>query len=133
VPTMPRVVFTRKRPRSSPASIGYSYQHSLIEPIRRNDPELAEVIDQMPSMVDATPVFPDGQFHPDRVNRRVSENHPDGGQNVLYVDGHVTWVRHCYVGVNGNNIFLAEGIYTYTGEEKPVSKIDTFVLPNLMR
>lgn len=114
----------------SPKAISYSYQYSLEGAMRRSDPELAEVAEDMAIMVDNTPVFRDGAFRPEKVNSRVSDNHPDGGQNVLYLPGSVRWVSHCNVGVNGNNIFLAEGIYTYTGSEKPAFKTDTFVMPN---
>jgi len=117
----------------SSETIGYSYQHSLGGAIRLTDPRLADVADQMAILVDSTPVFAKGVFHPDRVGRTVSDNHPEGGQNVLYLDMHVQWVTDCRVGVNGNNIFLAEGVYNYTGQEKPVSPVDTFVLPNAVR
>ncbi len=114
----------------SPNAISYSYQYSLDGPINREDPQLEAVAQQMVIMVDSTPVFRGGVFHRERVHARVSDNHPDGGQNVLYLDWHVEWVTDCNVGVNGNNIFLAEGIYDYTGRERPVSKTDTFVLPS---
>ena len=31
--------------------------------------------------------------------------------------------------MNGNNIYIAEGIYTYRGDETPVSPTDTFLMP----
>ena len=114
----------------SAKAISYSYQYSLDGPIRRDDPELADVAEEMAIMVDSTPVFVDGVFRAERVHCRLSDNHPDGGQNVLYLPMNVKWVTHCDVGVAGNNIFLAEGVYSYTGREKPVSKTDTFVMPS---
>ena len=114
----------------SAEAISYSYQYALGGPIRRSDPQLARVAEQMAIGVDSTPLFRNGVFRPEKVRSRVSENHPGGGQNVLYLLGHVRWVTHCEVGVNGNNIFLAEGIYNYTGNEAPTSKTDSFVLPN---
>lgn len=114
----------------SAEAISYSYQYALGGPIRRSDPQLARVAEQMAIGVDSTPLFRNGVFRPEKVRSRVSENHPGGGQNVLYLLGHVRWVTHCEVGVNGNNIFLAEGIYNYTGNEVPTSKTDSFVLPN---
>jgi len=114
----------------SPRTIGYSYQHSLGRPLRMNQPELAGVASEMAILADATPLFVNGQFRADRLNQAVSDNHPVGGQNVLYLDGHVDWATNSNVGVNGNNIWLAEGITEYTGLERPVSVDDTFLLPH---
>jgi len=36
-----------------------------------------------------------------------SPNHKFKGQNVLYLDGHVSWVSHPYCGPNWDNIWLA--------------------------
>ena len=66
----------------------------------------------------------------ERVGKTVSENHSGAGQNVLYMDGHVTWTAQCRVGVNGDNIWLAQGVYVYTGSEKPRSPADAFLLPS---
>ena len=40
------------------------------------------------------------------------------------------WFTHAQAGVNGNNIWLADGIYDYRGDEKPTSPVDTFLLPH---
>ncbi len=112
----------------SPGAVSYSFQHSLDRPIRPED--LAEVSEQMVILADRTPVFPDGLFRRECVKKVVSENHSDGVQNVLYLGLHVRSVRDCRVGVGGNNIFLAEGVYDYTGHEEPVSRTDSFVLPS---
>ncbi len=114
----------------SPQSINYSYQHSLNTPVRRDVGSLATVAEQMVILADTTPVFTGGTFRPERAERAVSENHPDGGQNVLYLDGHVKWATDCRIGVNGDNIWLVEGVSNYTGKEKPASPTDTFLLPH---
>ncbi len=114
----------------SPQSINYSYQHSLNAPVRRDLGPLATVAEQMVIFADATPVFTGGTFHPERAEHAISENHPDGGQNVLYLDGHVNWATDCRIGVNGDNIWLVEGVSDYTGKEKPASPTDTFLLPH---
>ncbi len=114
----------------SPKSINYSYQYSLNVPIRRDLPNLAAVSGQMAILADATPVFTGGTFSPECVKRTVSKNHPDGGQNVLYLDAHVSWTTDCRVGVGGDNIWLVEGVSEYTGKEKPASPTDTFLLPH---
>ena len=114
----------------TPRSIGYSYQFSIGRAIRRSDPAIAGVTDQYAIASDENPVFPDGLFKPERLNCTVSDNHPDGGQNVLYLDGHVQWTDRCDVGVAGNNIWLIDGVYNYTGRERPASPTDTFLTPN---
>ncbi|MDY7010407.1 MAG: hypothetical protein SVV80_06595 [Planctomycetota bacterium] len=114
----------------SPQSINYSYQYSLNVPVRRDLPNMAAVSGQMVIFADATPVFTGGTFSPDCTRRTVSRNHPDGGQNVLYLDTHVNWVTDCRVGVGGDNIWLVEGVSDYTGKEKPTSPTDTFLLPH---
>jgi type II secretory pathway pseudopilin PulG len=110
--------------------VGYSSQYCLRGPIRRNDPVLQPVAHEMALLADATPVFPGGLFRPDRVDRAVSDNHPDGGQNVLYLDWHVFWTDRSDVGVNGDNIWLIDDVTNYTGREQPASPIDSFLLPS---
>lgn len=108
-------------------AIAYSYQHSMGSPLTRG--QLGNSAKQMAIMADATPAFKDGRFLPDRIDR-VSENHPDSGQNVLFVAGNVAWATNSHVGVGGNNIWIAEGVYSYNGNETPTSVTDSFLLPN---
>lgn len=110
--------------------VGYSGQYSFRGPICRNDPQLASVKHEMAILADATPVFPGGVFRPERVHRAVSDNHPDGGQNVLYLDWHVSWATDSHVGVNGDNIWLAGDTTDYSGKEEPTSPTDSFLLPS---
>ena len=109
----------------SPRSVAYSYQHSLNAHIRYSRLHVEMVL-----LADGTPVFAGGRFCPDRVGRSVSDNHGGSGQNVLYPGGRVEWVTHGRVGVDGNNIFLVEGVLNYVGREKPASPTDTFLLPH---
>ena len=111
--------------------INYSYQHAMgSEWMRANaGVSLAGVARQMAILADATPVFCNGRFDRDRVHAPVSDNHARTGQNVLYLDMHVDWTEQPTVGVNGNNIYLAEGILDYSGDEAPVNVTDSFLLP----
>ncbi len=111
----------------------YNYQHSLSGPLNRAAPELRDLVRQMAILSDASPVFANGTFSPERVTRQVSDSHNQTGQNVLYLDMHVDWATGARVGVNGNNIWLAEGVVNYTGTETPVSPADSFLLPNANR
>ncbi|HET6429581.1 MAG TPA: hypothetical protein VFJ30_14285 [Phycisphaerae bacterium] len=113
----------------SPRNLAYTYQHCLAGPIRRDLPELVNVAQQYAIVSERHPVFVDGTFRRDRIGRDVSDNHGGTGQNVLYLDGSVQWTASGHVGVNGNNIWLVEGVYDYRGDEEPASTVDTFLLP----
>ena len=114
----------------SPRSIGYSYQHSLGGPLRQDDARLTGVAERMAILADATPLFDEGRFVRNRLQRQASDNHRNTGQNVLYLAGNVAWTDRATVGVNDNNIWLAEGVFDYVGEEEPASVTDTFLLPH---
>jgi hypothetical protein len=110
--------------------VSYSYQHTLgPHALVRTDPKLSAVAEQMVILADSTPVFRNGRFRSDHVRAAASDNHRGKGQNVLHLDMHVEWSKTPSVGVEGNNIFLAEGIYDYEGKEAPTSPTDTFLLP----
>ena len=109
-------------------TIGYSYQHSLSRPLRRE--ALARYATEKVILADENPVFVGGVFHADRVTRAASGNHGGEGQNVLRLNMQVVWTPHCRVGVDRDNIFLAQGVDTYVGNEQPASEADTFLLPS---
>ena len=106
-------------------NIGYSYQYSLDGGLNRS--ALKRVAGKMAILADTTPVFRDGRFRGDCA--ACSPNHGGTGQNVLYLDGRSKWAESCEVGVDGNNIWLADGVREYTGREKPGSPFDSFLLP----
>ena len=115
-----------------PASdfVSYSYQHSLgANALRLGAKDVQHVRDKMAILADSTPLFRDGRFLADRVRATAGDNHKRRGQNVLYLDMHTDWATTPNVGVDGNNIYLAEGVYRYTGEETPNDATDTFLLP----
>lgn len=111
--------------------VGYSYQHSIGKyRLRQNDPVLSTVAKEMAILADSSPLFDDGRFHRDRMNVLGSDNHRWAGQNVLYLDQHVAWSEKPDVGVNGDNIYNAQGVTDYAGNEVPASMTDTFLLPS---
>lgn len=111
--------------------VGYSYQHAMGDGgLRLDNSALADVAENMAILADSTPVFANGQFRREHVRDLASENHGRDGQNVLYLDMHVDWRKTANAGVNGNNIYLAEGIFDYKGDETPASPTDSFLLPN---
>lgn len=109
-------------------NVHYSYQHSLSRPLSWSDPKVAASAGRMAILADATPFYREGRF--DTSGGSVSSNHASTGQNILYLDGHVGWARLSQAGLNGNHIYLAEGIYDYRGDETPVSATDSFLLPS---
>lgn len=113
-----------------PESITYSYQYAIgLRGPWLEDKRFAKIKMSMAILSDSTPLFAGGQFRPDRLATAVSDNHDRVGQNVLYLDMHVEFKRRASVGVNGNNIYIAEGVYEYDGDEVPTGPDDTFLLP----
>jgi hypothetical protein len=113
--------------------IGYSYQYALGAGLSLNDPALRAAAAEMAILADSNPLFSGGRFRPARLGTAVSENHNGRGQNVLYLDNHTRWTTSPRAGVHGNNIYLAEGVLEYRGDEAPVSPTDTFLLPAYSR
>lgn len=115
-------------------TVHYSYQHAIgPRELSFNNPALAGVKANMVILGDSTPLYRDGGFDAQdaqQAGTTSSENHARTGQNVLYLDMHVRWVKVPTVGVNGNNIYIAEGIYNrYRGDETPNGPTDTFLMP----
>ena len=110
--------------------VSYSYQYTLGPGgLRLSAGPVAKVAANMAILADSSPVFQGGRFNPHRVHDDASDNHARAGQNVLYLDSHVAWSTGASAGVKGDNIFLAEGIYDYRGDEKPAGPTDSFLLP----
>ena len=116
----------------SARSVGFSYQHTFdSNELRRDHPSLAAVAESMAILADETPAFPRGprRVLPQRAETGNSPNHGGTGQNVLYLDMHVAWVRTPAAGVMGDNIYLVRGVNVYNGTETPAGPTDTFLLP----
>jgi len=110
--------------------VSYSYQYSMVpHAVFLREPAVAGEAARMAILADSTPLFPEGRFRRDRLSASGSDNHRGRGQNVLFLDMHAEWARSPSVGVAGNNIFLADGISDYRGNETPASRTDTFLLP----
>ena len=61
--------------------------------------------------------------------RRNSSNHAGRGQNVLFCDGSVKFVKTRHVDVSLDDIFTIQGKHTYQGTEQPTSDADAFLAP----
>jgi hypothetical protein len=115
-------------------AIQYSYQHAIgPRELSFNDPAMASANTGMVILGDATPLYHNGSFDAKEANTAASDNHGRQGQNVLYLDMHVRWVKEPKVGVNGNNIYVVDSpdrcIYSYRGDETPIGPTDTFLMP----
>lgn len=110
--------------------VSYSYQNQFTEqPIR---------VDSLPTMAvlaDKNPLFViQGQgkfvFRSDLPTDAVSAFHSRlKGQNVLTADGNVTWKVQPVVGEEDDNIWTAQGVSDYKGQESPSSLFDSFLVP----
>ncbi|NLF33187.1 MAG: hypothetical protein GX591_20160 [Planctomycetes bacterium] len=108
--------------------IGYSYHNAVNgEPLGLNTFDASAA--RMAILADCNPAFHQGRFQPALVTAN-SPNHGGRGQVVLYLDGHVEWTRSSTVGVNGDNIWIIDGVHTYTGRERSTRATDSFLLPN---
>jgi hypothetical protein len=63
----------------------------------------------------------------EQLRQMMSGNHAGRGQNLLYTDGSVQFVKTRVV--NGDDIFTVKGVDSYTGREVPVDERDTFLAP----
>ena len=63
----------------------------------------------------------------EQLKQSMSANHRGQGQNLLYGDGSVKYVRSRVV--NGDDIFTVSGVDAYTGCEVPTASDDDFLVP----
>jgi len=107
-------------------AVSYSYQNQYTAQAQRLSQS-----NRIAVLADKNPMF-------QRVNSQLAyrkDIDPDSasfahggyGQNIVLADGSVVWsVRPI---VNGDNIWLANGIDQYDGTESPVGLTDTFLVP----
>ena len=111
--------------------VSYSFQHSIgPKGLSVEDKRLERVREHMAILADSSPVFSGGRFSAADLARQASDNHDQTGQNVLYLDMHAEFKVQPAVGVGGDNIFLADGVTDYKGNEKPTGPTDSFLLPS---
>jgi prepilin-type processing-associated H-X9-DG protein len=63
----------------------------------------------------------------EQLKQTMSANHRGRGQNILYCDGSVEFVKKRVI--DGDDIFTVHGVDTYTGREIPTGANDTFLAP----
>jgi hypothetical protein len=112
--------------------ISYSYQHSLgTGSMSRTKGIPPSDVGKMAILSDKTPVFENGRFQAGVLSRKrvSSRNHAHKGHNVLYLDWGVKWQEGAKVGIDGDNIYLAQDKEEYDGTETPANATDSFLLP----
>ncbi|HHH75630.1 MAG TPA: hypothetical protein ENL03_01235 [Phycisphaerae bacterium] len=110
--------------------IHYSYQHMLGEKgLDIRHAEIASLASTFPIGADDSPLFSEGKFLAGNISAKAGDNHNRTGQSVLFLQGNVIWSDGPDVGVDGNNIYRAEGINKYSGTEEPADMRDSFLLP----
>jgi hypothetical protein len=93
---------------------------------------------------DANPIFedvnPDNNSHDskefkavelcDKLRRQNSINHSRHGQNIMFTDGNVQFIktRMAQLG-DDDDIFTVKGRDTYSGRERPAGNNDVFLVP----
>ena len=65
----------------------------------------------------------------DALLKRNSPNHGGRGQNVLFCDGSVVFVKERTVDVSLDDIYTIQNTHTYQGVELPASEADAFLAP----
>jgi hypothetical protein len=63
------------------------------------------------------------------LRKANSINHRGKGQNVLFSDGHTSFVTNRFVGEAQDDIFTLQNQQYYRGNETPVSEADDFLAP----
>lgn len=63
------------------------------------------------------------------LERLNSNNHRRRGQNILFCDGHIEFVKTRFIGVDKDDIFTLQNILSYSGCETPSFEADAFLAP----
>ena len=63
----------------------------------------------------------------EQLRQMLSSSHRCKGQNILYSDGSVQWIKVRVV--NDDDIYTVRGVDTYTGKEAPADENDIFLVP----
>ncbi len=89
-------------------------------------------------MADLSPLFENlrddfGKPFRLRLDRRLvtinTVNHKRKGQNVLFGDGHVKFLKTRFIGVSNDDVFTLQSTDVYHGYEVPACETDVFLAP----
>ncbi|MCD4831113.1 MAG: hypothetical protein K8R02_04805 [Anaerohalosphaeraceae bacterium] len=130
---------TLKNYRDFPNKRYISYSFKLIcDPTKASLPQRSVVL-----MADSNPIFSNSlgdaancdksEFTPVKLCERLmkinSRNHYKKGQNVMFSDGAVLFLKRRTVADGHDDIFTVKGLDVYRGIEVPSSETDIFLVP----
>jgi hypothetical protein len=105
----------------------YAYQNMAgVRPSTADDPRLPILSDENPVFVDGLPLLDARRLRAGPLSN--SHAHRGAGQNILTLRGEVKWTRTPLAGINGDNIWVLEGVTQYTGREGPLAATDAHLL-----
>ncbi|MEK6676374.1 MAG: hypothetical protein AABZ47_12055 [Planctomycetota bacterium] len=79
---------------------------------------------------DSNPLFVGGRFHPEvDPNLANSQAHGGRGQAVVFLNGSTKQLRSPVFGTQKDNLWLSGNTLQYKGNEIPVDKEDSFLIP----
>jgi len=113
--------------------VSYSFQNLFGD--QKFSPKLRQLrwtqAQQMAVMADRTPLLAKDQLHRSIDSEKAfSPNHSGlRGQNILSLDGRVTWQKTPLFGPQQDNIWQAGTIRQYVGKEIPADPTDSFLAP----
>jgi prepilin-type processing-associated H-X9-DG protein len=96
-----------------------------------------EKMGRQPIIADASPIFVNVSASEkallvnisDTLLKLNSPNHGGRGQNVLFCDGSVVFIKNRYVDISLDDIYTIQNTQTYHGVELPASEADAFLAP----
>ena len=112
-------------------NVAYSFR------IKCNDSKDADSSSRKVLMSDSNPLFETLPLYSESLNLQLSKklstsnsiNHNRRGQNVLFGDGSVKFVKTRRVGLSEDDIFTLQDTNTYRGVEVPTCESDVFLAP----
>ena len=115
-------------------SVSYSYQNQFAkDPLKiQNSPRMVVLADRNPRFNIANGTRQRLIYLNRKPDSAPSLNHTDHGQNVLFADGSAWWANHPVMDtgmLSSDNIWLADGVEEYNGNETPSSANDVFLVP----
>ncbi|MCK4913847.1 MAG: hypothetical protein KAI59_06765 [Planctomycetes bacterium] len=112
-------------------NVAYSFR------IRCNDSKDADSSSRKVLMADLNPLFETLPLYTESLNLKLNKklstsnsiNHERRGQNVLFGDGSVKFIKVRRVGLSEDDIFTLRDTNTYRGVEVPTCESDVFLAP----
>ncbi len=112
--------------------ITYSLQLRCSEPVTMNSVGAKALMSDLNPLFESLP-----QNYTSSLNLQLNKkllnlnsiNHNRCGQNVLFGDGSVRFIKRRRVGIAADDIFTLQNTSTYQGTETPASEADTFLAP----